>query len=193
LRVAITGGIADGKSTVCSTLSDLEQSVVSADDVVAQLYERDEIIDRVRSSFVDGVVVEDRINRSALREAIAKNPDKRGTLNAIFHPAVMRQILRDTETEGVAFAEIPLLIETATQGWFDEVWVVSAGATEQRRRLVERLKSERDADAMLSTQLPTAAKIPFADRVIRTNEPLDTVKSTIAEHVKELLEERLRA
>jgi dephospho-CoA kinase len=102
----------------------------------------------------------------------------------------MREILVKTDTADVAFAEVPLLIETATQGWFDEVWVVSAGVEEQRRRLVERLGNEADADALLSTQLPTEAKIPFADRVVRTNMPLETVKSTLARHVKELLELR---
>jgi dephospho-CoA kinase len=190
VRIAITGGIADGKSTVCSVLSDLGFEVVSADDIVGALYSESAIVERVEADLGASFVVEGQIRRDLLRGVIAESADARERANAIFHPAVMRQILRDTETEDVAFAEIPLLIETATQGWFDEVWVVTAGATEQRKRLVERLKSERDADAMLSTQLPTAAKIPFADRVIRTNKPLDTVKSTIAEHVKELLERR---
>jgi len=190
MRLAITGGIADGKTTVCSMLSELGFKLVSADGIVAELYNNPSIVDAVRTKIGDRFVANGMTDREALRTEIMDNSEARETLNAIFHPAVMRQILRDTETEGVAFAEVPLLIETATQGWFDQVWVVTAGATEQRRRLVERLESERDADAMLLTQLPTAAKIPFADRVIRTNTAVETVKSTIAEHVKELLEKR---
>jgi dephospho-CoA kinase len=190
MRIAVTGGIADGKSTVCAFLRELGSATVNADDLVGELHFDPDVIAQVKSELGERFVAGAALDRDGLRIEVSQNPASRAKLNAIFHPAVMWHILRDTETEGVAFAEVPLLIETATQGWFDEVWVVTAGATEQRKRLVERLKSERDADAMLSTQLPTAAKIPFADRVIRTNEPLDTVKSTIAEHVKELLEER---
>jgi dephospho-CoA kinase len=166
--------------------------VVGADAIVADLYGDREVIERVRANLGDAFIVDEAIDREALRAEIARNPEARRKLNAIFHPVVMRRVLQETEVE-LAFAEIPLLIETATQGWFDEVWVVSAGVEEQRRRLIERLGDEAKADALLSTQLPTEAKIPFADRVIRTNTPVETFNSTIAEHVKELLEERLRA
>lgn len=76
--------------------------------------------------------------------------------------------------------EIPLLIEACLQGGFDRVWVVTCGADEQRRRLVERLGGEAGAEALLGSQLPTRAKIPFADVVIRTNQPEWSVKRDVA-------------
>jgi dephospho-CoA kinase len=192
VRIAITGGIADGKTTVCSMIADLGHKVVSADAVVADLYGDPATAAAVRDQLGQTFVSGGAIDREALRAEITQNPEARKALNVIFHPAVMRRVLEETAVD-LAFAEVPLLIETATQGWFDEVWVVSAGIEEQRRRLVERLGNEADADALLSTQLPTEAKIPFADRVVRTNTALDTVKTTLAGHVKELLEGRLRA
>src|SRR5687767_9171491 len=180
MRIAVTGGIADGKSTVCSNLAELGYPVMSADDIVAVLYGNPAVVDKVKSAFSDQIVNQGAIDRDALRQEITTDPTARAKLNAIFHSAVMREILERTDTKSIAFAEVPLLIETATQGWFDEVWVVAAGPTEQRRRLIERLKSAGDADALLATQLPTDAKIPFADRVIRTNVTVETVKSTIA-------------
>lgn len=193
MRVAITGGIADGKTTVCSTLAEMSYQVVSADDVVAELYTDPAVVERVRAEVGEAFVSSNGIDRGSLRTAVSHDSGLRTKLNAIFHPAVMREILAKTVTKEVAFAEVPLLIETATQGWFDEVWVVAAGEEEQRRRLVERLGSDREADALLATQLPTAAKIPFADRVVRTNTTVETVKSTVNGHVRELVEERLRA
>ena len=190
MRVAVTGGASDGKTTVCSLLADWGIRVVSADEIVVELYHEAAFIDGVRGVFGERIVQDMAIDREALRNLITDDPAARAKLNAIFHPAIMRDILAETATNDLAFAEVPLLIETATQGWFDEVWVVTAGVDEQRKRLVKRLGSEEAADALLATQIPTAAKIPFADRVIRTNVPVETVKSTIAGHVKELLGQR---
>jgi dephospho-CoA kinase len=100
----------------------------------------------------------------------------------------MRRIRELTNTSAITFAEVPLLIETATQGKFDEVWVVCAGKDLQLGRLKERLGSQEQAEEMLATQIPTEAKLAFADRVVRTNEPLEAVRIAIARHVKELVE-----
>lgn len=188
MRVAITGGIAEGKSTVCGLLRDLGYSVVSADDIVRELHEDPAVIAVIGDEVGERFVVADRLDKAALRNALGDS-DVRKALNRILHPRVMRHILERTDIDGVTFAEVPLLIETATQGLFDEVWVVTSGVREQRRRLVERLGNEAEADALLSTQLPTAAKIPFADRVVRTNERPETVKLTLAEYVRRLVEE----
>jgi len=188
MRVAITGGIAEGKSTVCGTLRDLGHPVVSADDIVRELHEDPAIIATIGEKVGERFITGGRLAKAALRKAIS-DPDVRKALNRVLHPRVMQLIIERTDSDGVAFAEVPLLIETATQGLFDEVWVVTAGPQEQRRRLVDRLGNEADAEALLSTQLPTAAKIPFADRVVRTNAAPETVKLAIAEYVRRLVEE----
>ena len=192
MRIAITGGIADGKSTVCALLEEMGHTVVSADDIVHELHTDPTILAKVRDEIGKDYVAAYGIDRDALREALSVDPEVRRQLNEILHPPVMSEVIVRTQTDGLAFAEVPLLIETATQGLFDEVWVVAAGVEMQRIRLIARLGSQEAADALLSTQLPTAAKIPFADRVIRTNEPVETVKSTIARHVEEVKERSLR-
>jgi dephospho-CoA kinase len=189
MRIAITGGIADGKSTVCSMLAEMGFEVVSADEIVAELHHSPEILERIGSEIGEEFVTGGALNRDRMRDVIGKDAGVRSKLNAILHPPAMDAIMSRTHIDGVAFAEVPLLIETATQGWFDEVWVVAAGESIQRQRLVERLGSTEAADRMLKSQLPTSAKIPFADRVVRTNEPVETVKLTIAEYVRRLVEE----
>jgi dephospho-CoA kinase len=146
-------------------------------------------VEAVREKIGEEFVSEGELEKAALRDAISQQVEVRHKLNAILHPPVMAEVMARTETPGVAFAEVPLLVETATQGWFDEVWVVAAGAQNQLERLTQRLGSKEAARRLLETQLPTAAKIPFADRVIRTNEAVETVKLTIADHVRRLVEE----
>lgn len=170
-------------------LAEMGYTVVSADDIVAELHKSPLILERIRTEVGEEFVTGGTLDKTALREAISGNPEKRSKVNAVLHPPVMAEIMARTETDGVAFAEVPLLIETATQGWFDEVWVVAAGEQVQRERLIQRLGSPEAADQMLASQLPTSAKIPFADRVVRTNEAVETVKLTIAEYVRRLVEE----
>jgi dephospho-CoA kinase len=183
MRIAITGGIADGKTTVCEMIRALGFNVVSADAVVDDLY-RDPDVLRMIAELAEAFGVSGT-DRQGLRSVVTEQPEARHRLNAILHPPVMRRIVDETSGDDIHFAEVPLLIETATQSLFDEVWVVVAGAAEQRRRLAERLGSVEEADAMLATQLPTDVKIPFAERVIRTNEPVETVKSKITALVEE--------
>ena len=192
VRIAITGGIADGKSTVCAQLEKLGHLVVSADEIVARLYSDADVVSKLKQIVGESVASNGSINRTALRAAVTNDDEVRRKVNAIFHPAVMSVIIEETASEGLAFAEVPLLIETATQGLFDEVWVVAAGVEEQRKRLASRLGNAEQADALLATQIPTEAKIAFADRVIRTNEPPETVNSKIARHVEEVIERSLR-
>jgi dephospho-CoA kinase len=77
--------------------------------------------------------------------------------------------------------EVPLLIEACLYGCYDVVWVVSCGHEEQRRRLALRLGSEEAAEAFLQTQLPTRAKLAFADLVIRSDRPLRAMREAVAE------------
>jgi len=99
------------------------------------------------------------------------------------HPLVMGKIAESEAT----FVEVPLLIEACLQDDFDQVWVVTCGVEEQRRRLFDRYKDQGLVEAMLGTQLATCAKIPFADKVIRTNHTFDHVRLLVSEAVKELL------
>jgi dephospho-CoA kinase len=89
----------------------------------------------------------------------------------------MRELLsKSVGVPSPVFIEVPLLIETATHQWFDEVWVCDAGDEARWRRLLDRLGGDQEsARRLLATQLPTKAKIPFADRIIRTDRPFESV------------------
>ena len=106
MRVAITGGIADGKTTVCALLAEQGLVTVSADEIVAKLYRNPTIVKRIRASFGDGLMVDGGVSRELLRAIVSDSAEARAKLNTIFHPAVMREILLQTDTDDIAFAEL---------------------------------------------------------------------------------------
>lgn len=165
-RAAITGGVAEGKSTVLSYLASMGFTTLSADVVAKDVFAEPVI----QESLAALLQTEGLVEPADLRKAIATKPSIRRSVNRLMHPHLLPRLL----DSGADYVEIPLLIETCLQGLFDEIWVVTCGPEEQFRRLSNRIGA-RETVQMLSTQLPTQAKIPFADVVVRTNEPEERV------------------
>lgn len=178
MRIAITGGPADGKSTILSALSEQGYVCASADDVVRELQTSADYLRTVEAIFGPEATGAGSLNRKYLRGRILTDPSARRELNRITHRAALDALLdRLPEAPSPSFAEVPLLIETACQGAFDEVWVCDAGDEERRRRLLERHGGDaRAVDLALRVQLPTEVKAAFADRILRTNQPMPAVK-----------------
>ena len=172
MRVAITGGIAEGKSTVLGYLREAGYPVLSADEIARTIFETEEIQNFLLEAL-------GTVDRTAVRTRLAHDPKFRRKLNGEMHPPVMKKI----RESGAEIVEIPLLVETVLYPQFESVWVVTCGPEEQRRRLLARVRDEAIADAMLSTQLCSAVKIPFADRIVRTILDEDSVKRYVLESV----------
>jgi dephospho-CoA kinase len=166
VRIALTGGIAEGKSTVLGFMAELGVPTFSADVFARDALQEPENWARIVDLF-DGI----EPDRSEIRDRALADDRFRRKLNQILHPWISAQL---TDFHGVA--EIPLLIETVRFSQMDAVIVVTCGADEQRRRLLARTGNEGLTDQLIAVQLPTVAKLPFADAIIRTNESLESVK-----------------
>lgn len=165
---AITGGIAEGKSTVLGYLAEAGYRTVSADAVAREVFHRPGIQEELRVRL--GVT-----DRDALLERLALDPDARRTLNHLMHAPVWEAL---SET-GAQVVEIPLLVETVLHPRCAGVWVVTCGETEQLRRLTVRLGDELLARRLLQTQLSTRVKSMFADRIIESNLPEPQVRREV--------------
>jgi dephospho-CoA kinase len=167
LNVAITGGIAEGKSTVAGYLRGLGLRTASADDVARQVFESVE----VQARLAEMLQVQGPVTPPDLREHLWENSRLRRSVNSLMHPLILER-LNELRADAI---EIPLLIETCLQGHFRQVWVVTCGPEEQRTRLRARMGEGTDLDAILASQLPTEVKVTFGDVIVRTNRPPDDV------------------
>lgn len=172
-RLAVTGGIAEGKSTVLAHLREAGYETESADEIAREVFAGPEV-----QAFLG-----ERLGSAApdlVRTAITSTSEFRRSMNAIAHPLILERL----ESSPAQVFEVPLLIEACLHFRFDRVWVVTCGPEEQATRLAKRFGDAATARAMLATQLPTAAKIPFADRVVRTNADKESVRRYVFEAVK---------
>lgn len=168
--IGLTGGIAEGKSTVLKYLAEAGFSTISADEVAREVFDSPSVSLKIAAAF--GL---SEVTREAVRAKIAQFPQLRRLLNQIMHRQVLDQILASKAD----FAEIPLLIETCLMREFDLIWVATCGADEQVNRLTARLGDPNLAHSLLKTQLRTSVKVAFADRIVRTNEPFESVKAYV--------------
>ncbi len=178
MRIAITGGIAEGKSTVLQMLREMGLKVASSDEVARELFQDADFNAQLARIIRLDAPVEPR----TLRAAMLGSDSVRRSVNRLTHPIIGERVRR----LGAAFVEVPLLFEACLQGQYDEAWVVTCGPEEQRRRLLERYGAEWDIDSLLRVQLPIRARTALADRVLRTNCPVGNVRSSLRKAVRDV-------
>lgn len=171
MKIAVTGGIAEGKSTVLTYLSDAGFAVTSADLIAREVFSENYI----QRELGELIGVSAPVERDDLKTAIAMDPKLRRKVNSVMHPVILERLQSRVES----VIEVPLLFEACIYGAFDRVWVVTCGAEEQLRRLTARLGDEDLARQLIGAQLPTDVKVAFADTVIRTNQDEDAVKRCV--------------
>ena len=178
LKVALTGGIATGKSYVLTQFRKLGVPCLDADALVHGIEAAGtEATNAIAARFGQGVLDADgAVDRKKLAPVVFQDPAARRDLEAIVHPAVYRAImagLRGFELLGgyrLAVVDVPLLFETGHAGDFDRVVVTACAPALQIERLVKRERlSEAEARQRLAAQLPIDEKVARADFVIRTD------------------------
>lgn len=170
-RIAVTGGVSEGKSTVLGYCRDAGYSTASADDFARQVLSDPTF----RASVLQSVGLGVDASSADLRDEMNRSVQSRRTVNRLMHGPVWERILASDAT----FVEIPLLYEACLQAEFDLVWAVTCGAGEQLRRLSARLGDPQAAKQLIESQLPTDLKAFLADRVIRTDAPESEVRAAV--------------
>lgn len=173
-RVALTGGIASGKTTVANLFAALGATIVDTDLLAREVVEPGTaLLAEIAAHFGAGVISPDgSLNRRALRERVFADAAERRWLEERTHPAI--RALTDARCEAATgpycLVAIPLLVETQGQGRFDRVLVVDCEPEMQMARLMARDRLSREAAAkMLSAQVSREARLAVADDVIRND------------------------
>ena len=183
IRLALTGSIGMGKSTVAEMFARAGVPVFDADAVVRQLQgPGGALVAKIEERF-PGTTGGQGVDRDALSERVLGDPGELAALEAIVHPAVHHERTRFIVENGDAKAllfEIPLLFETGGEEAFDKVIVVSAPRHVQRDRVMARPgMTEEKFHALLARQTPDEEKRTRADFVIDTGGDLSTTQSQV--------------
>lgn len=188
--VAVTGGIATGKSEACRCFARLGIAVADADVVARELVERGRpALEAIVARFGRGVLsAEGALDRAALRRVVFEDEAARRDLEAILHPRI-RERLREACAEAAspyAIAAIPLLAEgggRAAYPWLDRILVVDAPRELQLQRLVARDGGTREqAERILAAQVSREQRLAIADDAIAN----DGTPEALAERIGEL-------
>ncbi|WP_308515146.1 dephospho-CoA kinase [Sphingomonas flavescens] len=185
IKVALTGSIGMGKSTVAAMFAGTGVPVFDADAVVRVLQAPGgKLVEKIGALF-PGCVRAGTLDRECLAEIVLSDRTKLTQLEQIVHPAVQeareRFIVEHAASPALIF-EIPLLFETRGESAFDKIIVVSAPADVQRARVLRRAGMTADKlDAILARQMPDAEKRARADFVVDTGTDLSTTEAQVRE------------
>ncbi|MBC6495041.1 MULTISPECIES: dephospho-CoA kinase [Microbacterium] len=180
--IALTGGIASGKSTIARRLAELGAVVVDADQIVRDVQSPgSEVLARIEDAFgADVISADGALDRAALGAKVFGDPERLARLNAIVHPAVRAESQRRFEAAaaaepgGVVVYDVPLLVEARVDDPWDLIVVAHAPAQERRRRLVElRGMAEQAAQERIDAQVSDERRLAIADEVVDTSGSLE--------------------
>ena len=201
LRVALTGGIATGKSYCLERFSRLGVPVIDADVLAREaLAPGTPGLKAAAARFGPSVLdPAGALDRTALARVVFADAAAREDLEAIVHPLVYRRIKdwfgaleRSPGPSGPGFeaqlgiADVPLLYETGHEHDFDRVIVAACPPEQQIARLLARGLSPEEARQRLAAQWPIDEKRRRADHVIDTSGPLEQTDRQVAEILEKL-------
>ena len=178
LRVALTGGIATGKTYVLARLAALGVPTIDADVLARKVVQPGSAAWKALGERFGPDILEStgELNRKTLAAIVFRDPAARRDLEAIIHPGVYEKIgqwfaaLRAEGDHRFGIADIPLLYETIRAAEFDRVIVTACDPQTQVRRVVARgHATEDEAEQRLAAQQSIAEKVARADFVIWTD------------------------
>lgn len=189
LRVALTGGLASGKSFIGHTLESLGCLLVQADALGhAVLMPSGEAYRAVIREFGSGILDDESlIDRRKLAAIVFDDPDRLAVLNSFVHPAVRQRTekmltdFQQREPHGIAVVEAAIHIETGGYRNFDRLILAWCRPDQQVERAMHRdAMTRQDAEARLKRQMPLEEKRKFAHFVIDTSGTKDeTLRQTV--------------
>jgi dephospho-CoA kinase len=195
-KVAVTGGLSCGKSSVCCFLKEFGAYVISSDSIVHQLLASDTTLGQeIVHLLGPDIFVNQRIDRSRIAQIVFERPDLLRALEALIHPAVYRELDREyhkqqnlSQSPSLFVSEIPLLFETGGEKGYDTTVVVMADPEICRQRFEKATGyNQREFNKRMAQQLPLRDKALKADYIIMNHGTLSDLKHATEELYQELV------
>ena len=186
MRIALTGGIGSGKSTVSRLLAEKGAIIVDADAIAREIVEPGEpALEEIRVAFGPEVIDADgSLRRSRLAQIVFDDPEALARLNAITHPRIAArsaELLESAPADAVVVYDMPLLVEQGPQaltGW-DAIVVVDAPDEVRLERLVARGVDREDGQRRMAAQVTRDARLAAADHVVDNSGDLASLERAV--------------
>jgi len=180
-KVAITGGIAVGKSTVCDFLQQFGGYVIRSDEIVHSiLTPKTQAGKQIIELLGEQVIVKDQLDRKKIAEIAFNDKTILNSLEKIIHPVVLNDINKKiSDVAGkypCIFVEIPLLFEIGRADYFDYTIAIISKESNCIKRLAKKGISKREYKQRMLHQMNPQLKAQKADFIIENNLNLDELK-----------------
>ena len=188
LKVALTGGIASGKSLVSDLLEIHGCHIVDLDVISREVVlPGTEGLSELVESFGDSILLSDgSLDRKNLRDVLYKKGRNRAKIEQILHPKILQKMKSSMENfkKGVMVVVIPLLVEKELWGPFDRAVVVDCHVDTQIKRLTERENIDNaKAQTMLMAQASREQRVQLSDHlptdIIDNNSKISDLKEDV--------------
>lgn len=185
-RVAVTGSIASGKSTVCQFFEEWGAYVIRADHLLHRAFSIDTALrSRVCQLFGNKILVGTVIDRGVVAKEVVKAPALLDQLEAVCHPYVNREVRREYRDAckrgevSLFVAEMPLLFESRWPmgSWFDVTIAVVSDRALAKDRYVRSGRTDEQFDFLEARQMPPEEKRRRATYTIVNNKSLSDLKA----------------
>jgi dephospho-CoA kinase len=192
-RIALTGGIASGKSTVAGMFADLGVAIIDTDMIAREVVQYGQpALDEIRKRFGNDVIDSaGNLDRRALRKIVFADENARLDLEAILHPRIGAETRRQADAAPGPYQIIvvPLLVDSPLLRFVDRVVVVDCDEELQVQRVMARdVESAEQARRILAAQASRETRLALADDIINNDHGFDETLRQVR-----LLDERFRS
>ena len=182
--VALSGGIASGKSTIANLFAQLGVPIIDADVIARQVVEigTDAYKLIVKHFSQEILLPNNEIDRSQLRDIIFNNDHERLWLNNLLHPIIQEQTQIQIAQQTAAYViwVVPLLVENNLHNLADRVLMVDTPEQLQLERLIQRDNIDESlAKKMISSQISSQKRLTYADDIIVNNGDLTSLTAQV--------------
>ena len=189
-KIAITGGIGSGKSTVAKLIKEQGYAVFSCDEIYSELIKDNDFLKSLCENFGEILDCNGQLDKVKLSKIVFNDKNKLRQLNSITHPAIIKEMFRRADRlNSTCFFEVPLLFENGYEKYFDETIVVLRELSKRIESVVLRDNLSKDEVQKRINSQFNYVDFDFAKYyVIHNNGNLNVLKSEVVDLIKQITE-----